>query len=131
MPIGTLKKKTILTLKASLLKHRISAPKYPVRGLFMNFFFLIFLTFFCGLFSVVFNNKFFLSLLIRLEIILINLMAFVFYLNIIQSDVRTLIFAPYILTFSAIEASIGISLMTLLSRNSNTNKLKLLKVLKR
>nr|UDD74668.1 NADH dehydrogenase subunit 4L [Histampica sp. h LQ-2021]WKW95569.1 NADH dehydrogenase subunit 4L [Histampica sp. CS049] len=96
----------------------------------MNFFFLIFLTFFCGLFSVVFNNKFFLSLLISLEIILINLMAFVFYLNIIQSDVSTLIFAPYILTFSAIEASIGISLMTLLSRNSNTNNLNLLNVLK-
>nr|YP_009545885.1 NADH dehydrogenase subunit 4L [Ophiosteira antarctica]AYO99677.1 NADH dehydrogenase subunit 4L [Ophiosteira antarctica] len=73
--------------------------------------------------SIFYNKNFLLSILIALELIILNLVI----LNIIGSfslnNNLNFSFSLFLLTLSAIEASIGISILALISRNFNTNSI--------
>nr|YP_010729359.1 NADH dehydrogenase subunit 4L [Ophioleila elegans]WED07064.1 NADH dehydrogenase subunit 4L [Ophioleila elegans] len=96
----------------------------------MNYFNLIIIITAIGLISLIYQNKFLLSLLISLELILLNLMAFNLYASLITSNSNYTIFSLYIIALSAVEASIGISLISLISRNFNNTSILNLNILK-
>nr|YP_001905899.1 NADH dehydrogenase subunit 4L [Ophiura albida]CAL50576.1 NADH dehydrogenase subunit 4L [Ophiura albida] len=87
-------------------------------------------SFLSAMISIIYNKKFLLSILIALELILLNLII----LNIISSlNLNYNInfsFSLFLLTLSAIEASVGISILALISRNFNTNSIKSINLLK-
>nr|YP_009700147.1 NADH dehydrogenase subunit 4L [Ophiura sarsii]QEP94699.1 NADH dehydrogenase subunit 4L [Ophiura sarsii]QHT54196.1 NADH dehydrogenase subunit 4L [Ophiura sarsii]QYF07882.1 NADH dehydrogenase subunit 4 [Ophiura sarsii] len=80
--------------------------------------------------SIVYNKNFLLSILIALESILLNLIM----LNILSSfNINNSIgfsLSLFLLTLSAIEASIGISILALITRNFNTNSIYSINLLK-
>nr|YP_011015302.1 NADH dehydrogenase subunit 4L [Stegophiura sladeni]UFQ25365.1 NADH dehydrogenase subunit 4L [Stegophiura sladeni] len=73
--------------------------------------------------SIFYNKNFLLSILIALELIILNLVI----LNLIGSynlnDNINFSFSLFLLTISAVEASIGISILSLISRNFGTNSI--------
>nr|AYO99689.1 NADH dehydrogenase subunit 4L [Ophiosteira sp. Op725.7] len=80
--------------------------------------------------SIFYNKNFLLSILIALELIILNLIL----LNIISAfnlnNNLNVSFSLFLLTLSAIEASIGISILALISRNFNTNSITSTNLLK-
>nr|BDG62546.1 NADH dehydrogenase subunit 4L [Amphiophiura penichra] len=73
--------------------------------------------------SIFYNKKFLLSILIALELIILNLVV----MNIIGSfnlnENLNFSFSLFLLTISAVEASVGISILSLISRNFGTNSI--------
>nr|YP_009732641.1 NADH dehydrogenase subunit 4L [Ophiarachnella gorgonia]QHT54248.1 NADH dehydrogenase subunit 4L [Ophiarachnella gorgonia] len=80
--------------------------------------------------SIVYNKKFILSIIICLESILLNLLFFNYLFSLINNTNILNSFSLFILTLSAIEASIGISLLTLVSRDFNNNNINNTNILK-
>nr|YP_009545837.1 NADH dehydrogenase subunit 4L [Gorgonocephalus chilensis]AYO99629.1 NADH dehydrogenase subunit 4L [Gorgonocephalus chilensis] len=80
--------------------------------------------------SIFFNKKFLLSILLSLELILLNLIILNLVMNIQNGNLIFISFSLIILTLSAIEASIGISLLTLINRNFNNSNINNLNILK-
>nr|YP_009545871.1 NADH dehydrogenase subunit 4L [Ophioplinthus brevirima]AYO99663.1 NADH dehydrogenase subunit 4L [Ophioplinthus brevirima] len=80
--------------------------------------------------SIFYNKNFLLSVLIALELIILNLVI----LNIISAfnlnSNLNFSFSLFLLTLSAVEASIGISILALISRNFNTNSITSINLLK-
>nr|YP_010937547.1 NADH dehydrogenase subunit 4L [Ophiothrix exigua]WKW95556.1 NADH dehydrogenase subunit 4L [Ophiothrix exigua] len=83
----------------------------------MNIIYILPLAFVLGGISIVYNNKFLLSILISLEFLLLNTIIFNIYAGILNNDYSYPHLSIFILALSAVEASIGISLVALLSRN--------------
>nr|YP_003457191.1 NADH dehydrogenase subunit 4L [Astrospartus mediterraneus]CBH40152.1 NADH dehydrogenase subunit 4L [Astrospartus mediterraneus] len=79
--------------------------------------------------SLFFNKKFLLSLLLSLELLLLNLIILNIILNLNNGNITFISFSILILTLSAIEASIGISLLTLINRNFNNSNINNLNIL--
>uniref|UniRef100_A0AAU6PX82 NADH-ubiquinone oxidoreductase chain 4L n=1 Tax=Ophionereis sp. TaxID=3135531 RepID=A0AAU6PX82_9ECHI len=94
------------------------------------FLFIFILSTTIALISLIYNKAFFLSLLIGLESILLNILIFNFCLSHYQGLSFTNAFPIFILTLSAVEASIGISIISLISRNYSTNNIQSLNTLK-
>nr|YP_009680562.1 NADH dehydrogenase subunit 4L [Ophioplocus japonicus]QDH07336.1 NADH dehydrogenase subunit 4L [Ophioplocus japonicus] len=83
-----------------------------------------------SLISIIYNKKFFLSLLLGLESILLNLLIFNFIITFTQETTPLNAFSIFILTLSAIEASTGIAIITLINRNFNESNIYSLNTLK-
>nr|NP_957756.1 NADH dehydrogenase subunit 4L [Ophiopholis aculeata]AAR01200.1 NADH dehydrogenase 4L [Ophiopholis aculeata] len=95
----------------------------------MNITTLISITVVLGGISILYNTKYILTILLALELILLNLTAFNVYLSVEHSNLNLSNYHIY-LTLSAIEASIGISLIALLSRNFSSTSIDSLNTLK-
>uniref|UniRef100_A0AAU6QCK2 NADH-ubiquinone oxidoreductase chain 4L n=1 Tax=Ophiothrix sp. TaxID=2909811 RepID=A0AAU6QCK2_9ECHI len=72
-----------------------------------------------GIVSVIYNNKFLLSIIISLEFLILNTITLNIYSSLLNEDQTFIYSSIFILALSAVEASIGISLVSLLSRNLN------------
>ena len=84
-----------------------------------------------GLISAIYHKKFFLSLLLRLEMLLLKLILYKIYIGIIRGKPKFTTFSIFIIALSAVEARIGISLIALLSRRFQRTNIRLLKTLKK
>uniref|UniRef100_A0AAU6PXL4 NADH-ubiquinone oxidoreductase chain 4L n=1 Tax=Macrophiothrix sp. TaxID=3135532 RepID=A0AAU6PXL4_9ECHI len=96
----------------------------------MFVFSLFVIIFILGTISVFYNNKFLLSVIISLEFLLLNTITLIIYSGIVNNETQLIQAAIFILALSAIEASIGVSIVALLSRNLSEvtfNKLNALK----
>lgn len=91
---------------------------------------IILFTLVLGGLSVVYNNKFLLSILISLEFLLLKTIIFKVYVGYIKRDHTFNYLSIFILALSAVEASIGISFVSLLSRKLSEVTLKNLNTLK-
>uniref|UniRef100_A0AAU6PWX6 NADH-ubiquinone oxidoreductase chain 4L n=1 Tax=Ophiotreta durbanensis TaxID=3135534 RepID=A0AAU6PWX6_9ECHI len=78
--------------------------------------------------SIIYNKKFILSILICLEGCLLNLIILNFTSILFNNNNQSLL-SIFIITLSAVEASIGISLITLTTRNFNENNINNLNTL--
>lgn len=97
----------------------------------MNLFILIlFIKSTIRLLSLVYKKKFFLSILICLEIILLNLVIFNFIIYKLKNQPNFLTFSLLLIALAAIEARVGISIIALISRKFSKKKIKRLKLLK-
>nr|YP_009545845.1 NADH dehydrogenase subunit 4L [Ophioceres incipiens]AYO99637.1 NADH dehydrogenase subunit 4L [Ophioceres incipiens] len=94
------------------------------------FLLLLFLSTFLSLLSIIYNKKFFLSILLGLESALLNLLFFNFVVSFFQGASPLNAFSIFILTLSAIEASTGIALITLINRNFGNSNITSLNTLK-
>nr|YP_010120061.1 NADH dehydrogenase subunit 4L [Amphioplus laevis]QRC36792.1 NADH dehydrogenase subunit 4L [Amphioplus laevis] len=83
-----------------------------------------------GLLSIIYKKNFFLSILISLEIILLNIIIFNYILSFLSGSLNLSILSLFIITLAAVEASIGISIVTLISRNFNQSNILSLSTLK-
>lgn len=92
---------------------------------------LIFLMVTLGAVRTLYHNKFFLSILLRLELLLLKLITYKVYISIITKNLEFRTFSIFILSLSAVEASIGISLIALLSRKFSERRISLLKTLRK
>lgn len=88
-------------------------------------------SFLSAMISIIYKKKFLLSILIALELILLKLII----LNIISSlNLNYKInfsFSLFLLTLSAIEARVGISILALISRKFKTKRIKSINLLKK
>nr|YP_009989790.1 NADH dehydrogenase subunit 4L [Ophiura kinbergi]QNN00522.1 NADH dehydrogenase subunit 4L [Ophiura kinbergi] len=80
--------------------------------------------------SIIYNKNFLLSILIALELLLLNLLIVNIFISNNLTNSISLSFSLFLLTLSAIEASIGISILALISRNFNTNSINSINLLK-
>nr|BDG62533.1 NADH dehydrogenase subunit 4L [Ophiocten ludwigi] len=94
---------------------------------------IIFITLFSAasaIISIIYNKNFLLSILIALELIILNLII----LNVLASYNfnygLNFSFSLFLLALSAIEASIGISILSLITRNFSTNNISSVNLLK-
>nr|YP_009545858.1 NADH dehydrogenase subunit 4L [Ophionotus victoriae]AYO99650.1 NADH dehydrogenase subunit 4L [Ophionotus victoriae] len=85
---------------------------------------------FSAIISIVYNKNFLLSILIALELILLNLIVFNIIVSSNLNESINLSFSLFLLTLSAIEASVGISVLALISRNFNSNSISSTNLLK-
>uniref|UniRef100_A0AAU6PWY9 NADH-ubiquinone oxidoreductase chain 4L n=1 Tax=Ophiomonas sp. TaxID=3135530 RepID=A0AAU6PWY9_9ECHI len=91
---------------------------------------LLTFSFIIGLLSIIYKKTFFLSILLGLEIVLLNLITFNFLISISLGQPSFLPLSLFLIALAAIEASLGISIITLISRNfseSSLNNINLLK----
>uniref|UniRef100_A0AAU6PWZ5 NADH-ubiquinone oxidoreductase chain 4L n=1 Tax=Ophiomusa kimblae TaxID=3135533 RepID=A0AAU6PWZ5_9ECHI len=79
------------------------------------------LSLFSALLSLFYNSKYLLSILLALEMCLLNLLVLNIFHSLPMNNTSSLMLSLFILSAGAIEASIGISLLTLITRNTNTN----------
>nr|YP_009730179.1 NADH dehydrogenase subunit 4L [Ophiopholis mirabilis]QHT54261.1 NADH dehydrogenase subunit 4L [Ophiopholis mirabilis]UFQ25352.1 NADH dehydrogenase subunit 4L [Ophiopholis mirabilis] len=91
---------------------------------------LITLVIVLAIISMMYNTNYILTMLLSLEVILLNLTVFNIYLSFENSNLNLTQFSIFILTLSAVEASIGISLIALLSRNFSSANVDSLNTLK-
>nr|CBH40127.1 NADH dehydrogenase subunit 4L [Amphipholis squamata] len=97
----------------------------------MNIFSFIFtISLILGLLSIVYKKAFFLSILVSLEIILLNIIMFNFFTILSNGNPTPLTLSLFILALAAVEASIGVSIITLISRNFSNNSISSLNILK-
>nr|YP_009730166.1 NADH dehydrogenase subunit 4L [Ophiopholis japonica]QHT54222.1 NADH dehydrogenase subunit 4L [Ophiopholis japonica] len=96
----------------------------------MNIIILITLVIILAGISIIYNTKYILTILLALELILLNLTVFNVYISFEHSNLNLAQFSIFILTLSAVEASIGISLIALLSRNFSSTSVDNLNTLK-
>nr|YP_010429257.1 NADH dehydrogenase subunit 4L [Ophiactis savignyi]USQ67423.1 NADH dehydrogenase subunit 4L [Ophiactis savignyi] len=96
----------------------------------MNITQLIFLMVTLGAISTLYHNKFFLSILLSLELLLLNLITYNVYIAITTNNLEFSTFSIFILSLSAVEASIGISIIALLSRNFTESSITILNTLR-
>nr|YP_009651553.1 NADH dehydrogenase subunit 4L [Amphiura digitula]QDA81577.1 NADH dehydrogenase subunit 4L [Amphiura digitula]QHT54235.1 NADH dehydrogenase subunit 4L [Amphiura digitula] len=94
------------------------------------FIFTFIFSFTAGILSIIYKKKFFLSILISLEVILLNIVILNFILFLINGSFNFIAFSLFIIALAAVEASIGISIMTLISRNFSNNNIISLNLLK-
>nr|UEP17951.1 NADH dehydrogenase subunit 4L [Ophiocreas oedipus] len=80
--------------------------------------------------SLFFHKKFLLSILLSLELLLLNIIILNIITNLNNNNSIFINFSILILALSAIEASIGISLLTLINRNFNNSNITSLNILK-
>ena len=81
--------------------------------------------------SMLYNTKYILTILLALELMLLKLIVFNIYVAFEHGKLKLTQFSIFILTLSAVEARIGISLIALLSRKflrARVDKLKTLKI---
>nr|YP_009730153.1 NADH dehydrogenase subunit 4L [Amphiura sinicola]QHT54209.1 NADH dehydrogenase subunit 4L [Amphiura sinicola] len=90
----------------------------------------IFLSTIIGLTSMINNKKFFLSLLISLELIFLNLIVLNFLSSLSSGNNNFFCFSLFLLTLAAVDASLGISIITLINRNFNESSLTSISSLK-
>nr|YP_009730140.1 NADH dehydrogenase subunit 4L [Ophiomastix mixta]QHT54183.1 NADH dehydrogenase subunit 4L [Ophiomastix mixta] len=83
-----------------------------------------------ALLGIILNKKYLLSILICIESILLNLIVLNLFLSFFTITLHTQNFSLYLLTLSAIEASVGVALLTLITRNFNSNNITPLNLLK-
>nr|QNQ65309.1 NADH dehydrogenase subunit 4L [Amphiura sp. JN-2020] len=83
-----------------------------------------------ALLSMVYKKNFFLSLLISLELIFLNLVVFNFIIAFSGGGLPIFTFSLFLLALAAVDASIGISLIALINRNFNENSLNAVSLLK-
>nr|YP_008994244.1 NADH dehydrogenase subunit 4L [Ophiacantha linea]AGQ49778.1 NADH dehydrogenase subunit 4L [Ophiacantha linea] len=97
----------------------------------MNFiYFCVFVLIPLNILSLNYNKNFLLSILLALESILLIITTIIFIISIAHLNFNTITLSLYIITLSAIEASIGISILTLISRNFNICNINNLNILK-
>nr|YP_010963415.1 NADH dehydrogenase subunit 4L [Echinocrepis rostrata]WNL54527.1 NADH dehydrogenase subunit 4L [Echinocrepis rostrata] len=77
--------------------------------------------FYLGIIGVLLNRLHFLSILLCLELLLISLFIGIAILNIKTGTLQNTIFNLLLLTISACEASLGLSLMVALSRTHSSD----------
>jgi len=95
----------------------------------MSIIYITIIILFIGTMGIVFNKKFLLSLLITLEFLLLKTIIFNIYIGVVADNFVYTHLSIFILALSAVEARIGISLISLLSRNLQEVTLKNLKTL--
>jgi len=95
------------------------------------FYFIFFTSLIISITSIVYKKTFFLSILISFEIILLNTLIFKFFTKILTKNPKTYTFSLYILTLAAVEASIGISIISLISRKFKKTRIKTTNTLKK
>nr|YP_025937.1 NADH dehydrogenase subunit 4L [Ophiura luetkenii]AAO65629.1 NADH dehydrogenase subunit 4L [Ophiura luetkenii] len=92
--------------------------------------FIIIFSTITAIISIIYNKNFLLSILIALESILLNLIMLNIFSSYNFSNSINLSLSLFLLTLSAIEASIGISILALITRNFNTNSIYSINLLK-
>jgi len=97
----------------------------------MNLSFLIVLVLIIGLLRAIYHKKFLLSILLRLELMMLNIIVFNIYIGILNSTPYFTAYSVFILALSAVEASIGISLISILSRKFSEVRVITLRTLKK
>uniref|UniRef100_A0AAU8HNT3 NADH-ubiquinone oxidoreductase chain 4L n=1 Tax=Silax daleus TaxID=3230861 RepID=A0AAU8HNT3_9ECHI len=95
-----------------------------------TFTFILYFSLINGFLSMIYKKNFFLSILLCLEIILLNLIIFNFILYNINGQINFLSFSLFLIALAAVEASIGISIITLITRNFSLNNIISLNLLK-
>uniref|UniRef100_A0AAU6PWU2 NADH-ubiquinone oxidoreductase chain 4L n=1 Tax=Macrophiothrix sp. TaxID=3135532 RepID=A0AAU6PWU2_9ECHI len=80
--------------------------------------------------SIIYNSKFLLSVIISLEFVILNSIALIIYTGLLTNNPHYIQTSIFILALSAVEASIGVSLVALLSRNLSEVSLNNLNTLK-
>nr|QDH07324.1 NADH dehydrogenase subunit 4L [Ophiarachnella infernalis] len=83
-----------------------------------------------ALFALIYHNKFILSMIICFESILLNILIFNFLLFLFNNNSCLNSLSVFLLTLSAVEGSIGISILTLITRSFSTNNITALNTLK-
>jgi len=83
-----------------------------------------------ALISIILKKKYLLSILICIERVLLNLLVLNLFVSYFQERLHAQKFSLYLLTMSAVEASVGVALLTLVTRKFNTKKISSLKLLK-
>lgn len=91
---------------------------------------LIILMISMGIVGTIYHKKFFLSLLLSLELLLLKLIVYNIYTAVTTRNVEFTSFSIFIVALSAVEARVGISLIALLSRKFVESRIKTLKTLK-
>jgi NADH:ubiquinone oxidoreductase subunit K len=84
-----------------------------------------------ALLRMIYKKKFFLSLLISLELIFLNLVTFKFIITLTHHDFSYLRFSLFLLALAAVDARIGISIITLISRKFSECRITKLNLLKK
>lgn len=95
---------------------------------------IIFITLFStasAIIRIIYKKKFLLSILIALELILLNLIILKVLASYKFKYGLNLSFSLFLLTLSAIEARIGISILSLITRKFRTNNISSVKLLKK
>ncbi len=96
----------------------------------MRIFGFIVLVLILGTIRILYKKKFLLSVIIALEFLLLNRIALLVYLRVRKRDLRFLHLSIFVIALSAVEARIGISILSFLSRKLSEVKLRGLRTLK-
>nr|CBH40113.1 NADH dehydrogenase 4L [Ophiocomina nigra] len=83
----------------------------------------IFIPLIIALIAIIYKKKFLLSILLCLESGLLLITSFSFIVFLVNNEPYSGCFSLYIITLSAVEASMGISLLTLVTRNLGSNNI--------
>jgi NADH:ubiquinone oxidoreductase subunit K len=92
---------------------------------------IVLISFFTAVIRIIYKKKFLLSILISLELMLLNLIILKIILSFKLGKRIKFSFSIFLLTLSAIEARIGISLLALITRKFKTNKINKVNILKK
>merc|ERR1712031_42638 len=83
-----------------------------------------------ALIRIILKKKYLLSVLICIERILLKLLVLKFFTTLITGSLYFQNFTLFLLTMSAVEARVGVALLTLVTRRFKTKKINNLKILK-